>query len=132
MYEPEKHYFQIDIDKLKTKINKLEQDNKIKTQQIIELETQLDLIKDENADLRIIETVELFDEKSKTYNPKLHMCVYPLLDSNVAYNNVTNVISSVLEMVNKQVNKLSSVSTINNWSMLARKQISALRHHPAQ
>ncbi|WAQ99790.1 hypothetical protein MAR_024163, partial [Mya arenaria] len=44
--------------------------------------------------------------KSKTYSLDLHACVYSLLDNHVAFENVGDVISSVLKLVNLKSNKL--------------------------
>ena len=55
------------------------------------------------------------------------MCIYSLLDNDVAYQNISPVIESVLKIVNKKSYRLPAVNTVQNWSIergvIAQKQI---------
>ncbi|WAQ97354.1 LOW QUALITY PROTEIN: hypothetical protein MAR_030044 [Mya arenaria] len=116
-------YTQQDFDKLFQRNEKLENECR-------QLKERLDLLMEENNKLETElhklkknENVEFYNERTKTYDLKLHLCIYSLLDNHVAYQNV----GAVIENSTKPPNKLPAISTIQNWSLergiLARKQI---------
>ena len=120
-------YTQNDLNQILNKVEALENDKKAKNELI-------DDLKEQNENLRIVieqlnktENCEVYDEKTKKYDLRLHMCIYSLLDNHVAYQNISPVIESVLKLVNKKPNRLPAVSTVQNWSIergvIAKKQI---------
>lgn len=73
------------------------------------------------------ETVSFFDKSENKYSFELRECIYDLLSLNVSASNCSKVISSVLKLVNKKVEKLPSSTTILNMNVerliLSQQQI---------
>ena len=61
--------------------------------------------------------ITTFDDQSKTYTTDLQKCVFELLGYNVSFQNVSPVISSVLQLVSIKPNKLPCKTTINNMNI---------------
>ncbi|XP_052225068.1 uncharacterized protein LOC127840695 [Dreissena polymorpha] len=108
----------------------LEKQVKDKNKQIKELNERLSELEVENCKLKKTKEAIIFDEESKTYSTDAHLCVYSLLNCNVAFEQIGQVMSAVLNLVNIQPNKLPSVGTIHNWSiergLISKKQTADL------
>lgn len=91
--------------------------------QIESLKEEKESLQNEIDQLRKVENVEFYNEKSKSYDLTFYIGVLTLL----AYQDTGPVIESVLNLVDKKANKLPSVSTVQNLSeergILARKQV---------
>uniref|UniRef100_A0A8W8L2R4 Uncharacterized protein n=1 Tax=Magallana gigas TaxID=29159 RepID=A0A8W8L2R4_MAGGI len=77
---------------------------------------------------RVKDTVSFFDEQEKKYSVELRNCIYSLLQLHVSSQVCSQVIESVLSLVNIKANKLPSASTVQNMNIerlvLAQKQLS--------
>jgi len=112
-----------EIVTLKNEIKSLKQINK-------NLHTTIHSLQEENEMLQKRNDCSFYDSDKHSFLPELHICVYELLNYNVAVHNVCNVIQSVLKSVNLTADKLPSPSTVANWSvernLLSRKHVSSL------
>lgn len=72
--------------------------------------------------------MSFFDEQEKIYSVELKNCIYSLLQLHVSSQICSQVIESVLSLVNIKANKLPSASTVQNMNIerlvLAQKQLS--------
>jgi len=106
---------------LNNEIKSLKQINKIYIQQYIHYKKKMKCFRNDCS---------FYDSDKHLCLPELHICVYELLNYNVALHNVCNVIQSVLKSVNLTADKLPSPSTVANWSvernLLSRKHVSSL------
>ena len=76
------------------------------------------------------ENITFFDNNEGKYSYELRQCIYDLLSLNVSASNCSNVIRSVLKLVNKKVEKLPSSTTILNMNVerliLAQEQVNEI------
>jgi len=123
----DKIYIQDDVDTLRVKIEQLTNESRQNQEQIHNMYVEINSLEAHVNHLSKLENAVVYDEISRTYDHSLHLCVYSLLDHNVAYENIDPVIKSVLKLVNKELNKLPSVGTIHNWSiergLISKRQI---------
>ena len=125
--DDDKIYTQDDVDTLRVKIEQLTNESRQNQEQIHNMYVEINSLEAHVNHLSKLENAVVYDEISRTYDHSLHLCVYSLLDHNVAYENIDPVIKSVLKLVNKELNKLPSVGTIHNWSiergLISKRQI---------
>ena len=85
------------------------------------------LLKDEAA---LSKTVVTFDEEKRTYSDRCKLVVFDLLDKGVTAAHVSEVMESVLHLVDKEANRLPSRSTVVRLNLerlaLAQKQLGAV------
>ena len=99
------------------KIDKLQKSNKELEQSVEYLEQ---LLHDNRLDF-----LELKDEIKGEYTTSTHLCVHKLIDNNVAFEKIPNVIKAVAQLCGKsEINSIPSVSTIRriNTERLALAQ----------
>lgn len=75
---------------------------------------------------RVKDTVSFFDEQEKKYSVELRNCIYSLLQLHVSSQVCSQVIESVLSLVNIKANKLPSASTVQN--MNSKRLMLSLKH----
>ena len=75
------------------------------------------------------ETVRMMDD-GNIYKSNVRKCAYSLLDFNISFENVGNVIKTVLEMIGKHPDNVPSASTVANMNrerlLIAQKQLEQL------
>lgn len=125
--DDDKIYTQDDADTLRVKIEQLTNESRQNQEHLHNMYAEINSLEAQVNHLPKLENSKVYDENSRTYDNRLHLCVYSLLDHNVAYENIGPVIKSVLKLVNKEPNKLPSVGTIHYWSiergLLSKRQI---------
>lgn len=116
----------------KTEHDWIHQANEKLNVSLIETEKDFRLLTQERGFLHELvnngnQTENFFDKDSGKYFYELRTCINSLLSLNVAASNVSSVIKSVLNLVDKQVDKLPSRKTILNMNIerlvLSKKQL---------
>ena len=110
------------------KIKHLEEIIQQKDNEINQLKRSCEYLNDViNENINAVKKITVFDEDTQKFLPHFKQCVYVLLQLNVSAAKVSNVVTSVLHMINIEANKLPSKGTILNMNVqrlcLAQKQL---------
>ncbi len=102
---------------LEEEVNELKEKLKVEKEHNEWLESLLE----DNSD------VPIYNTEKRSFTPKMTLCVYDLLQSNVATSKIPRVIETVLALVDRKTNRLPSSSTVKNMNIArlicAQKQV---------
>lgn len=112
---------------VKEELNQLTHEVEDSKKECNDSRTENDWLRDLLNDEFNKQEITVYDADRNCYSTELHACVYTLLENHVSAVKKGPVINAVLKLVDKQLNKVPSPSTIHNMNLqrlhISQKQI---------